>query len=130
MEFTMKFKTILALCLFAFSPLALASNHAHCDCCHQAKHEKMHDAKHKSKHESKHKICKDVDHEQHAKHMTMSPQEHAKHKLLAAKDHKDMGKMCDTQCEECCNEQCEDCGDCGDCKQCSIKKPDMQHQGH
>lgn len=139
----MKFKTFLALCLFAFSPLALASNHADCKCCDHAKHEQMknhkqhdkHVALSMGKHEAKHKICKDGDHKQHAKHMAMSADAHASHKMTDHQAHKKMEKMCDIQCEECCEDQCSDCadcGDCGDCKQCSAAsgKPDMQHQGH
>lgn len=105
----MNIKTLLAVCLLAFSPLALASNHA-CECCDQHEMAASSDTKHDgiqhqdSKHLDNHKTCKT--HCASGNRATLSSIDHAKH----GANHKDM-KMCAdvADCQECGVKECKDC---------------------
>ena len=122
----MNIKTLLAVCLLAFSPLALA-NHASCDCCEKhhmdmSKHE-HHAGMDMTKHDVNAKTCKDDCcehmHKDHSMKMDMSPAAHAPMDMDHTKmDHASMGKTCDDgDCADMCGDDCDDCcdADCGDC---------------
>lgn len=134
----MKIKTLMAICLFAFSPLALAA-HPSCECCekHQEMTKEDH-AKHMEKEEgdnTRTKMCKDHRDSSHETHeMSGKGHEAMKHSGMNHAEHmKAMGKTCsaDGDCASMCEEKGHEC-DKNECKECckDMHDSDKGHQGH
>lgn len=116
----MNIKTLMAVCLLAFSPLAMAHNHASCQCC---EHEVVShgDVKHTGKTCKAH--CSDKHDKQALDHM--SKMTHGAHISDHGSMH-DMGMCGDAkQCHEMCEQANEPCDE-KECAQCC----ESMHENH